>query len=243
MATDIFTPSLYTLPIELIYRILDILDNKTILFSFGNVCKRFHSIIHTYNQYKFNFKSISKPYFHSVCHLIHPENIISLTLSNDQRTPDQIKSFLLFFQIEQFIRLRSLTLIEIDENDFHTIFQSKNILSSLSLTFRHHILHNSKTLPLLSSIISNKNLRHLDFALSSSKIDDLSWPNQCLLQSLIISNRLNFNQFFTILSHSLQLKKFVLGAVRKSRDHFFGHFGPPTPICDIFSGPSPLIDC
>ncbi|CAF3779503.1 unnamed protein product [Rotaria sp. Silwood1] len=210
MIANINIPSLSTLPVELIYRILNMLDNETILFSFGNVCKRFRSIIHTYNQYKLNFQSVSKPYFHSICSLIHPENIISLTLSNDNQTPNQIKLFLLFFQIQQFICLRSLTLIDIDENDFHNIFQFKNILVSLSFTFRYNVLQNSETLPLISSIISNNNLRHLDFCLSSSNIDDLVWPNQCLLQSLVLSNYINFKQFSTILSYSLQLKKFVL---------------------------------
>ncbi len=210
MATNVYTPTLYTLPIELIYRILDVLDNDTILFSFGYVCKRFYSIIHTYSQYKFNFQSISNSYFYSVCHLIHPENIISLTLSNDNRTPDQIKCFLSFFQIEQFIRLRSLKLIEIDENDFHTFFQCKNILSSLSFTYRNNAIHNPQTLPLISSIISNTNLRHLHFALSSNKINDLSWPNPCLLQSLVISNSISFKQLCKILSYSLQLKTIVL---------------------------------
>ncbi|CAF1200220.1 unnamed protein product [Rotaria sordida] len=210
MATNINIPSLFTLPVELIYRILNNLDNQTILFSFGNVCKRFQSIINTYNQYKLNFQSVSKSCFHSICYLIHPENIISLTLSNDNKTPNQIKCFFSFFQIQQFTCLRSLTLIEIDENDFHNIFPFKNILISLSFTFRNSILQNSKTLQLISSIISNNNLRHLDFFLSSSKIDDLIWPNQCLLQSLVLSNRINFIQFSTILSYSLQLKKFVL---------------------------------
>jgi hypothetical protein len=86
------------------------------------------------------------------------------------------------------------------------IFQSCHILSSLTLTFRHH----PKTLSLLSSIISQTNLRTLDFILPSNLLHNLSWPNQSLLQSLTISNHLNFTQFSTILSHSPQLKKFSL---------------------------------
>jgi hypothetical protein len=212
MATSMNTPALYTLPTELLHRILDVLNNETIL-SFGYVCKRFRTIINTYNRYNLNFQSISKPYFHAICHLIHPGNIISLTLSNDNKTPDQIKYFLSFFQLEQFIRLRSLTLIQIEENQFNTIFQSKTIISSLhslSITFRNNRVNDLKIVHLLSSIISNTNLQHLDFALSSNKIDQLSWPDQCLLQSLIISTRITFKQFSTILSHSLQLKKLVL---------------------------------
>ncbi|CAF0828893.1 unnamed protein product [Adineta steineri] len=207
MATKNHTPSICTLPVELIYRILDTLDNETILFSFGYTCKRFQTIIHTYKQYKLNFKLISKRYFHLICHSIHPENIISLTLSNNKQTPDQIKCFLSIFSIQQFIRLRSLTLNKIDEDDFYTIFQFKNTISSLSFTFLKSTLQNSQTISLLSSIISNKNLRYLDFNLSPK---DLLWSNQCLLQTLIISNTLNFTQFSTIISNLLLLKKFVL---------------------------------
>lgn len=211
MTTDIVSSaSLYTLPIELLYRIFDILDNETILFQFRNVCKRFYFVIQTYNQYKLNFQSISKSSFHSICRLIQPENVSSLTLSNDNQTPDQIKLFLLLFNIEQFTRLRSLTLIQIDENDFHRIFQSNNILSSLSFTIRNNLIQNSKTLSLISSIISNPNLRYLDCSVSLSQIEHLSWPNQCFLQTLIIFNRINIHQFSTILSHSIYLKKFVL---------------------------------
>ena len=207
MATNINTPSLNTLPTELLYRILDILDNDTIIFSFGSVCKRFRTIINTYNRYSFNFQSISKPYFNSVCNLIDPGNIISLTLSNDNHTPGQIKCFFTLFKIEQFICLRSLTLIQIEEDQFDTMFESKYInlpLHSLSITFRN----NFKTLPLLSSVISNKNIQHL--TLSLKRFDNVIWPDRCFLQSLIMSSRINLKQFSTILSHSLQLKKLVL---------------------------------
>lgn len=45
-------PSLLTLPIELVYRILDQLDPPTIIFSFRNVCIRFNAITDIYHRYK-----------------------------------------------------------------------------------------------------------------------------------------------------------------------------------------------
>lgn len=207
---NIENPSLSTLPIELIYHILNNLDVHTILFSFGNVCKRFRSIMHSYNQYKLNFQSVSKPYFHSICNLIRPENVISLTLSNGNQTPNQISLFLSLFQFEQFSRLRSITLIDIDEEDFNTIFQCNNIIQSLSFNFAGNFVHDLKTLPNLSSVISNVNLRCLSFTLFSRKMECLSWPNPCFLQSLKFSNFITFKQFSTILSCSLQLKKLVI---------------------------------
>ncbi len=43
-------PSLYTLPIELLHRILDHVDTVTVFLSFRNVCKYFYTIINSYNQ-------------------------------------------------------------------------------------------------------------------------------------------------------------------------------------------------
>ena len=44
--------SLQALPIEIIYRILDHLDELTILFSVRDICTRLNSIIDTYERYK-----------------------------------------------------------------------------------------------------------------------------------------------------------------------------------------------
>jgi hypothetical protein len=43
---------LLTLPVELIYRILDNLDELTILLSIRNVCARLNAIINTYHRYQ-----------------------------------------------------------------------------------------------------------------------------------------------------------------------------------------------
>jgi hypothetical protein len=47
-------PSLITLPVELVYRILDKLDNFTILCSMLNVCTRINAIVNTYHRYQVN---------------------------------------------------------------------------------------------------------------------------------------------------------------------------------------------
>lgn len=199
--------NLDTLPIEIIYQILTNLDQETILFQFGYVCKRFYSIIQTYNRYKLNFQSISKIKFHILCQRIRLENIISLTLSNDQQTPEQIKLFLSKFQIEQFTRLQSLTLIQIDEDDFHRIFQSNlSNLQSLTFSFSQEPVLQSK----IFSILSSSNLRTFHFDTTLPKIIDFPWPKQSRIQTLHLSTSLSFQQVQMILSCSKQLKKLVL---------------------------------
>jgi hypothetical protein len=49
------TSSLLTLPVELVYRILDNLDQLSILLSLRNVCVRLNTITDTYYRYQVNF--------------------------------------------------------------------------------------------------------------------------------------------------------------------------------------------
>lgn len=44
--------SLHTLPVELVYRILDNLNQLTIFFSLGGVCARLNTIIASYHPYR-----------------------------------------------------------------------------------------------------------------------------------------------------------------------------------------------
>jgi hypothetical protein len=49
------SPSLLTIPIEFVYRILDNLDTVTILLSVRNVCLRLNAITDTYHPYQVHF--------------------------------------------------------------------------------------------------------------------------------------------------------------------------------------------
>ncbi len=49
------TISLHTLPVEMIYRIFDNFNNKTILLSCYNVCTRLNQILDTYQRYQVIF--------------------------------------------------------------------------------------------------------------------------------------------------------------------------------------------
>jgi hypothetical protein len=44
--------SLHTLPVELVYRILDHLDNKSLFLSCTNICRRLNDIIDNYHRYQ-----------------------------------------------------------------------------------------------------------------------------------------------------------------------------------------------
>jgi hypothetical protein len=54
---DMATLSLQTLPVELVYRILDKLDEFAIIFSIRDVCSRLNSIVDSYHRYQVNFST------------------------------------------------------------------------------------------------------------------------------------------------------------------------------------------
>jgi hypothetical protein len=69
------TLSLLTLPVEIIYRILDHQSNFTIICSMRNVCQRLNKIVDSYDRYQVNyfyyFKCLIFIHFQNIIHLHH----------------------------------------------------------------------------------------------------------------------------------------------------------------------------
>jgi hypothetical protein len=182
--------SLHTLPKELVHHIFDHLDGQTILLSLRYVCKRLYGIADTYNQYKFDFSSMSKPDFHRTCRIFRPEDIISLTLSNGGHTPGAIDLFISLVHVDRFSRLRSLTLIDVKESDLEEFLKHaiKCPLTNLSIKDEHcHKLVANERAPRVCSAISQLNLRKLNLAMGYGYIHEIKWPIQCMLQHLTVS--------------------------------------------------------
>jgi hypothetical protein len=78
--SDKTTSSFITLPIELVYRILDKLDNFTILCSMQNVCTRINTIVNTYHRYQVNFFLPLKLDFHHLQNILHLHHIYIISL-------------------------------------------------------------------------------------------------------------------------------------------------------------------
>jgi len=106
----------YLLPVELVHGMFDYLSGTDILQAFSNINSYLNSAISCYEKCHVNFQSCLKINFDQICSRIQPHQIISLTLSNNNDTPDQFQLYFSLFNIEQFIRLRSIILINI-END------------------------------------------------------------------------------------------------------------------------------
>jgi hypothetical protein len=212
MTTNKLSP-IQTLPVELFHRIFNRLDAETIIFSCRPVCRSFRAVVNTYARYSLDFTSISKPNFHLLCRLIPPENVISITLCNGDRTPDQIDLFLSIFRAQQFTRLRSLTLSEIDEFQLDMILKRINInlLSSFSLSIQNYDdkLSNT-TATLLSVVIAQPSIRELDLHIKNDRIRNVQWPRNCTVQHFKINEHVTFDYLCNILRCSPHLEKILI---------------------------------
>ena len=127
------TSQLDILPVELVHNLFNYFLAHEIFYTFGNVSSYIDAVLLNYEDYRINFESISRTNFDLICQHIIPAQVISLTLSDNQMTPGLIKLFLSRFQITQFTRLRSLTLIEIGpefwENIVSELIELKHLRS------------------------------------------------------------------------------------------------------------------
>jgi hypothetical protein len=211
----ILIPSLQTLPVEILHHILDELDAQTILFSFRNTCRQFRAVVISYNRYVLNFKSIAKSDFERLCRLVEPHRVMSLTLSEDDETFDQIKLFLSHFNLRQFSRLRSLSLFINEEEQLKTIVERFSIrsLESFSLKIeKSDDRRKTTTARLLSSIIAKSNLSKLELPIQEGRFEKILWPAQCSIQYLRIDNVISFDQICSILQCSPHLRTLIISS-------------------------------
>ncbi|CAF3550412.1 unnamed protein product [Rotaria socialis] len=205
-------PYLDILPVELIYHILNFLDTHTILLSLRYVCKHFYVISNVFNQCKLNLNSCRKSDFYRFCRIINPLNVISLILSDDDKTPGQIGLFLSRFNLKQFNHLRSLILLEIDDSNLNVILHDLPylFLTSLTIKSRASLTWTQQTLAYLSKILEQSSLKELTLSIWCFEIYDFVWPNQCQIEYLHISNRITFEQYCILLEQCLFLRTLII---------------------------------
>lgn len=197
---------LETLPVEVIHRIYDELDVDTILFSVRPVCKKLYSTANAYNRYQLDFSYISRSDFHIISRVIDPKNVISLTLVNNLYTFHQIQLFHSCFHLDQFVQLRSLTLIGAEQED---LLKFEKYVSKSSLTKVSILYFDSRSTvfqTLVSSMLSLNHLHKLTLNLGYYVISDLQWPAYCSIKKLKLVGSWNWNKVYFVLSHSPHLQ-------------------------------------
>ncbi|CAF4673218.1 unnamed protein product [Rotaria sp. Silwood2] len=200
-----------TLPVELFQRIFDYLDTRTILLSLGYVCTRLRTITNTYQKLVVDLRWISKSDFYHMCHILRPENVVSLFLSDDDETPGQVGLFLSLFDIHQFTRLRSLAVFSNDDDNIDKIlnYTSRCSLISLSIEQSASLNHRNTMLNLLLSTMSRSTLRKFTCTNNLLYIDSFQWPKESNLKYLTIDHCTR-KDLCTILRHLLHLQTMVL---------------------------------
>lgn len=108
-------------PAELIHTLLKYFTFHEVHHTFAGINDHFNRIVYSYHGYRVNLKSIQRYDFEFVCHRIRPDQVLSLTLSDDCDTPGQSELFLSHFHIGQFVNLRRLRLIAIDPHSLQSI--------------------------------------------------------------------------------------------------------------------------
>ena len=136
------------LPVEILYNLFTYFGAHEILFTFSNVSSHVDAVLLTYSDYQLDFKAILKSHFDLICKHIRPDQVISLTVSDETDTPGQSALFFSRFQIEEFTQLKSLTLLNIELESLSLILPYLNRLHRLrSFTF-NITQHNSENLTL-----------------------------------------------------------------------------------------------
>ncbi|CAF2780742.1 unnamed protein product [Rotaria sp. Silwood2] len=83
----------------------------------------------TNDRYFLDLKSILKTNFHLFCHLINPQNVMSLRFCDDEHTSNQIGLFISLIRLRQFARLDSIIFLGIGEFQLNI----KNDMSPINL--------------------------------------------------------------------------------------------------------------
>jgi hypothetical protein len=140
------TDYLTTLPVELIYKILDNISSIDILLSVCFINKRLRSISLTYPGFQLNFNheniSINKSQFDSICTqlLYLTSQVVSLTLFNEDCVMKSVKNSIFFSRFSiidtTFPNLYSLNLTYIDYDTWCLI---KTRLPPLIVTLTIHL--------------------------------------------------------------------------------------------------------
>jgi hypothetical protein len=201
--------TLLILPVELLHYIFDNIDAITLLQSVRYVCKYLHVTVNAYHRFRLDFSSVSRSDIKVIARLIHPEQVISLAVSDKNTRLNIIRLFMAHFDIRRFTRLRSLTLLHIGSINLDRFLESIVIGSLISLSIECHIFDISRSLAILSSTITESNLKRLDLNNLDSITKHIAWPAECTLKYLSIGN-CSYTEYHRILRCSSHLRTFSL---------------------------------
>ena len=125
-------------PNEIFLELFDYLDGTDLFQGFYGLNNRFNNLLYDhYRTFRFNFHSISKRSFHTICYQHLPriaDRVISLSFSNLHEFPEQMYLFFSYIpSIDLFTHLQSLSLTDINQYELvETILEQCRHLNHLT---------------------------------------------------------------------------------------------------------------
>ena len=205
------------LPVEILYRIFDYLDVETLVFSVRKVCTKFYQMTKFYNRYDFDFSSISKMAIRFILQSIPFENVIRLTLSDEDRTRGAIQYFLSSCDLQRFSRLQYLKILQLESPLLQPFldFIRQSQLISFHIEMLNIRPHRSND---FSVIFQHQTIRNLQLNLSNSIVPS---SNNVILTSLRIIDSISFDKLGEILKTFSQLRRLIVKEISNSNSEMF----------------------
>ncbi|CAF1112385.1 unnamed protein product [Adineta ricciae] len=207
---------LLDLPTELLYRICDFLDTKTIVRSIRHVCTQLFAVTESYNRYKIHVNSIAMK---NICRIIPLENVLLLEIDDNNSV---------IIDIHRFQRLETLVLHRVDINEVklilrHVIKNCNLITFSLDVNPLENV---DDLLNLVSMILLQSSLRQCILNFNLNNVERFLWPFSCRatnhspnLHALIMNNcwKVEINESFLTKSYT-QLHSLTLNDLKITMD-------------------------
>ncbi|CAF3056953.1 unnamed protein product, partial [Rotaria sp. Silwood2] len=199
---------LVNLPVEILYRILDKCNTKTILLSVRRICKRLNKIVHQYDRFELRLDEYDEKNINLISNFGLESAIDSLEISPPHRFKRDWELSNRFYKIFQCSRVRHLTIYFSENENIHIL---NNLclerLISLKIT-----ICGGQTVEMfahISSILKKINIEKIEWTYLHYKIKDMPWPIQWKLKYLRIYSCL-YNEFIIILNQLPYLTTFRL---------------------------------
>jgi hypothetical protein len=207
------------LPVEILHRIFDELDAQTIVLGLGRTCQRLRAVIKSYDRYHLDLQWLSKSDFKLMCHLVDPQDVVSLTLAHVELDLDHIEHFLSLFKTRELSRLRTLKLTGIAERQLAPILQSiplQSVTSFSSTATIDYLMQRRISRRYICSSMSIRQIRELQASFNRKRLEMILWFDKNLLQYLSIDQRMDWDQMCKILSQLPRLQTLVLDDVHRT---------------------------
>ncbi|CAF3844986.1 unnamed protein product [Rotaria sp. Silwood1] len=181
------------------HRIFDHCDTETLLFSIRRISKYICAVVETYDRFALSWTFTSKFDDDDIFHLIQAEQVVSLSFLANQ---DMSR-----FDINQFTRLRSLTLIGICTDELEKLFSTMTINSLTSMWI--HLGHMSNDQTLIPSLSQFNNLSLSQFAFNEVN-KGIRWMMSASFEKLkyLQINICSYNEYVILLYHLPNLRIF-----------------------------------